>query len=171
MAAFCWSFPRTPPKSLASRSTTVPKTQQIFGIDVEGLEPGQDAVIGPTALGYPLERLARVPAGKYRVQAVLHKYETFHRADGHTVKLPMDRGEGQQWNKAPGNLYSTPKEVAIDPGSASPLTITLDKVIPPIPAPITTKYIKHETNPERAIDKVLGPSHASGGSCLAARGF
>ncbi len=122
-----------------------PNTQQIFGIDVAGLEPGHDAVIGPTTLGYPLESLARVPAGKYRVQAVFHKYETFHRADGHTVKLPMDRGEGQQWNKAPGNFYSTPRELALDPRESLSLTITLDKVIAPIPAPDTTKYIKHET--------------------------
>ena len=44
-----------------------------------------------------------LPAGSYTVQAVLHKYETFHRSDGHVVKLPMDRGEGQQWSRAPGN--------------------------------------------------------------------
>src|SRR6516162_9625695 len=45
-----------------------PTTQQIFGIDVEGLKPGEDAVIDATALGYPLESLAKVPAGKYRIQ-------------------------------------------------------------------------------------------------------
>jgi hypothetical protein len=56
-----------------------------------------------------------VPAGEYWVQALLHKYETFHLKNGHTVKLPMDRGEGQQWNKAPGNLFSTPKRIHFDP--------------------------------------------------------
>ncbi len=81
-----------------------PKTQQIFGIDVNGLQPDQDAVIDSTASGYPLESLRRLPPGSYRVQALIHLYETFHRSDGHVVKLPMDRGEGQQWNKAPGNL-------------------------------------------------------------------
>ena len=96
-----------------------PKTQQIFGIDVDGLAPDQEAVIDEKALGYPVESLSRVPPGKYRVQAVLHKYETFHRADGHTVKLPMDRGEGQQWTRAPGNLYSTPREITIEPGAAA----------------------------------------------------
>ena len=57
-----------------------------------------------------------MPPGRYQVQALLHRYETFRRGDGHVVKLPMDRGEGQQWSKAPGNLYSTPREIAIDPG-------------------------------------------------------
>ena len=46
--------------------------------------------------------LADVPAGEYYVQAVLHLYETFSRKDGHVVKLPMDRGEGQHWNPGSG---------------------------------------------------------------------
>ena len=92
------------------------RTQQIFGVEVDGLVPGQEAVIDETTLGYPLESLRMVPPGKYRIQALLHKYETFHRADGHVVKLPMDRGEGQQWNRAPGNLYSTPREITIEAG-------------------------------------------------------
>ena len=60
---------------------------------------------------------ATSPPGTYSVQALLHRYETFRRGDGHVVKLPMDRGEGQQWNRAPGNLYSTAREIAIDPAT------------------------------------------------------
>ncbi len=56
-----------------------------------------------------------IPAGTYSVQALIHKYETFKRGDGHTVKMPMDRGEGQQWARAPGNVYSTPQTITIDP--------------------------------------------------------
>src|SRR5206468_6412136 len=95
--------------------TDVSKSQQVFGIDVEALRPGQEAVIDERVLGYPLETLGDVPAGTYNVQALLHRYEIFRRADGHVVKLPMDRGEGQQWNRAPGNLLSTPRKVTIDP--------------------------------------------------------
>ena len=57
--------------------------------------------------------LHEVPAGDYFVQVVLHRYETFHRADGHTVKLPMDRGEGQHWQLAPGNLYSKAQKITL----------------------------------------------------------
>ena len=73
-----------------------PTTQLIFGIDVDGLAPGEDAIFAGSVLGYPIGSLNDIPAGRYRVQALLHKYETFHRADSHVVKLPMDRGEGQQ---------------------------------------------------------------------------
>jgi hypothetical protein len=119
------------------------KTQQVFGIDVEGLEPGQTAVFDQAALGYPVAVLAQVPAGTYTVQALLHKYETFRRADGHIVKLPMDRGEGQVWSRAPGNLYSTPRAIALDPKAGGTVRVVLDKTIAPIPDPPDTKYVRH----------------------------
>jgi hypothetical protein len=148
-----------------------PRTQQIFGTDVLGLKPEEDAVIDSTALGYPLSSLARVPAGKYRIQALLHRYETFHRADGHTVKLPMDRGEGQQWNKAPGNLYSTPREVEIVSHDPKPLTLVLDHLIAPIPSPATTKYIKHETIPSERLTRFWGRPMHLGAHILLPEGF
>src|SRR5262249_26228539 len=76
--------------------TSDPDTQLVFGIDIDGLKPGDRAVIDPSVLGYPIKSLADVPAGWYWVQALLHRYETFHLKNGHTVKLPKDRGEGQQ---------------------------------------------------------------------------
>ncbi len=151
------------------------RTQQIFGVDVEGLAPGQGAVVDEKALGYPLESLRLVPPGKYRVQALLHRYETFHRADGHVVKLPMDRGEGQQWNKAPGNRYSAPADVTIEPpapgGTVQSIAITLDKVIPPIAEPPTTKYIRHERIQSELLSKFWGRPMFLGAHVLLPEGF
>ncbi len=140
-----------------------PKTQLVFGLDVEGWRPGEEAVFAagdPRVAGYPLASLAELPAGSYHVQALLHIYETFHRADGHTVKLPMDRGEGQQWNRAPGNLYSTPREVALDPRRAEVVRVALDQTIPPIPEPPATKYVRHERILSERLTKFWGrPMH------------
>src|SRR5580698_55542 len=118
-------------------------TQLVFGINVDGLKPGEAAVVDRSVLGYPIKSLADVPAGEYWVQALLHRYETFHLKNGHTVKLPMDRGEGQQWNKAPRNLYSTPHKMHIDPGHDAVIDLLLDQEIPPVVPPKDTKYIKH----------------------------
>jgi hypothetical protein len=123
-------------------SDTSLDSQQVFGIDVEGWRPGVVARVGSLVLGYPVPSLAEVPPGTYNVQVLLHRYETFKRSDGHTVKLPMDRGEGQQWNRAPGNLYSTPREVVL--GGAGQIQIALDQVIPDIQPPADTNYVKHE---------------------------
>ena len=118
-------------------------TQLLFGTDVEGWTKGQARIVDESAFGFPLRSLSDVPAGRYRVQVLLHKYETFHRSDGHTVKLPMDRGEGQQWNRAPGNLFSTPQWISFDPKSNLLMSLVMDKEIPPISLAPETKYIKH----------------------------
>jgi hypothetical protein len=116
---------------------------QVFGVEVEGLVSDSTVRIDDSIQGYPAAGLAAVPPGEYHVQAVLHRYSTFNRGDGHTVKLPMDRGEGQQWNRAPGNLFSLPRLIAFDPSSDTEIAITLDQIIPPIEPPADTDYVKH----------------------------
>ncbi len=118
-------------------------TQLLFGIDVEGLAPGEDAVLDGDVLGYPVDSIADIPRGEYWVQAVLHRYETFHRSDGHRLKLPINRDEGIKWNRAPGNLYSTPRKVRLYAGEDATIEISMDQEIPPIPEPEDTKYVKH----------------------------
>lgn len=114
-----------------------PKSQMVFGVTVDGWKPGEAIRIGDNAQGYPRAHLRDVPTGEYTVQAVLNVYETFHRGDGKTVKLAPDRGEGQHWNLAPGNLLSKPRKVRIGPGAPA-FTVSLDEVIPPItPEPDT----------------------------------
>lgn len=147
------------------------KTQQVFGIDVDGLKPGQRAVIDAGAFGYPVKSLDRVPAGTYRVQALLHKYETFRRADGHTVKLPMDRGEGQHWNLAPGNIYSKPVQITIDRRKAQTVTIILDQEIPRIEPPKDTKYIKHIRIQSKKLSEFWGRPMYLGANILLPEGF
>ena len=63
------------------------KSQVVFGVTVDGLKPGEPVTIDDSAAGYPYAKLSDVPPGEYSVQAVLNVYETFHRADGTTVKL------------------------------------------------------------------------------------
>jgi hypothetical protein len=148
-----------------------PNTQQAFGIDVEQWRPGAEAVIDAGVLGYPRESLTDVPPGTYTVQVLLHRYETFTRADGHTVKLPMDRGEGQQWNRAPGNLYSTPKRITIDPAKGDTIPLSLDALIPPIPDPPETKYIKHVRIQSERLTKFWGRPMFLGAHVLLPEGF
>src|SRR5260221_1040434 len=132
----------------------------VFGMDVEGLRPGQAALLDERAFGYPVPSLAEVKPGTYHVQAVLHRYETFHRSDGHSVKLPMDRGEGQHWNLAPGNLYSKPLKFTVADGKGTPSAIVLDQTIAPIPPPKDTKYIRHVRIESKLLSKFWGrPMH------------
>ena len=146
-------------------------TQQVFGVDVDGWRAGQTRTVDQTAFGYPLRSLSQVPAGDYWVQALLHRYETFKRADGHTVKLPMDRGEGQQWSRAPGNLYSAPQKIRLDANTQTGIKINLDKVIPPIEPPKDTKYVKHIKIQSERLTKFWGRPMHLGAHVLLPEGF
>ncbi len=146
-------------------------TQLIFGIDVDALAPGEDAIFDAGVLGYPVDSLMDIPSGRYWVQALLHEYETFHRADGHVVKLPMDRGEGQHWNRAPGNLYNEPVEIRIDAGADETISIVMDRVIPPITDPPTTAYVKHVKIQSKLLTEFWGRPMYLGAHVLVPEGF
>lgn len=148
-----------------------PSSQLIFGMDVNGMKPGVPIAMDDGAVGYPVENLAALPAGTYTVQALLQRYETFRRSDGKTVKLPMDRGEGRQWNRAPGNLYSTPRKVAFDPRKPGPIAIELDRVIPPIRDPPETRYIKHVRIQSDLLTRFWGRPMYLGAHVLLPEGF
>jgi hypothetical protein len=148
-----------------------PATQLVFGIDVDGLAPGAEAIVDGSAFGYPLQSLAGLPRGEYYVQALLHRYETFHRSDGHVVKLPMDRGEGQHWNTAPGNLLSAPRRMSLDPAKGDTIRIVLDREIPPIAPPKDTKYVRHEKMRSELLTKFWGRPMEIGACLLLPEGF
>jgi len=148
-----------------------PGTQMVYGLDVNGLKAGDKAIVADTAFGYPLRSINDIPPGEYYVQALLHKYETFNLANGHTVKLPMDQGEGQQWNRSPGNLYSTPRKVRIDPESKEVISIELDQEIPPIAEPEDTEYIKHIKIQSKLLTEFWGRPMYLGAHVLLPEGF
>ena len=163
---------------LSSDSTAEPRlqiensvrTQILFGLDVDAFKPGQSVRFDDAAFGYPFRYLHDVPPGDYFVQAVLHKYETFYRADGHTVKLPMDRGEGQHWQLAPGNLYSKPQKITLRAGG-DPVSIVLDQIIPPIPEPKDTAYIRHIKIQSELLTKFWGRPMFLSANVLVPEGF
>jgi hypothetical protein len=146
-----------------------PETQIVFGVDVEGWQPGAGLKVGSQAIGWPVKRLSELKPGDYFVQALLHKYETFRLFDGRVLKLPMDRGEGQQWNRAPGNLYSKPAKMRIDAGSE--ILIILNQEIPPIPEPKDSKYVRHVRIQSERLTKFWGRPMHLGAHVLVPHGF
>ena len=129
-------------------------TAQVAGYTVDGWKPGEPVTIDDSALGHPLADLGELPAGTYHVQAVLNVWETFHRGDGHVVKVPADNGEGQQWNRSPGNLFSEPIEVEIGPDSTIDLELT--EVIPPIEPPQDTPFVRHISMQSKMLSEFWG---------------
>jgi Putative esterase. len=146
-------------------------SQQVFGIDAKGWTGQQRQVFDSKVLGYPRLSLADVPAGTYRVQVLLHRYETFRRKDGHVMQLPMDRGEGQVWSEAPGNFYSAVREIKFDPAVQTPIELVLDQVIAPIKPPADTEWVKHERIQSRLLTEFWGRPMYLGAHVLLPKGW
>ena len=148
-----------------------PTTQIVSGQNVEAMAPGSKVVFDGKPFTYPINSLANLKAGEYWVQALLHTYETFNLSTGHTVKLPMDNGEGQQWNRSPGNIYSKPVKVSIDPAKGSKISLTMDQVIPPIEEPKDTEWVKHIKMKSELLSEFWGRDMYLGAHVLLPKGF
>ncbi len=146
-------------------------TAQAFGLDVDAMAPGRPVAIDPGAFGYPIRSLADVPAGDYVVQALLHRYETFTLGDGRTLKLPPDRGEGQDMTKAPGNLVSEPRRVRFDPSAGEAIAIELASALPPLPPVADTKYVKHVRIQSERLTRFWGRPTYLGATVLLPEGW
>ncbi|MEA1886516.1 MAG: hypothetical protein U9N72_04835, partial [Bacteroidota bacterium] len=144
--------------------------QQVFGIDVEQWS-GDPRIIGSDVFGYPVADLKDFPAGEYYVQALLHKYETFNLSTGHIVKLPMNRGAGQNLRRAPGNLFSKPMKINLDSSRNKTIEIELTEINPPIEPPEDTKYIKHIRMKSERLSEFWGRPIYLGAHVLLPEGF
>ena len=148
------------------------KTQLIFGVDVEGMKPGDEIVVDGSTFGFPIQSVNEIPAGEYFVQALLNRYETFNLKTGHTLKLPPDQGEGQQWNSKPGNFYNLPVKVLVDSQSPTTIKVVMDRQIPPAAEPPKdTKYIRHIKIQSKMLTEFWGRPMFLGAHVLVPEGF
>lgn len=144
------------PEPRFSISEESAQSQQIFGSDVEKVSAGRTVTVDDSAIGYPLEKMSAIPAGDYYIQAVFNKYTPFPRADGHTVYFPADEGEGQHWARKPGNLYSKPVKMHVQPATSSPIKLELTETVPAIQPPADTDFVKHIRIQSQLLTKFWG---------------
>ena len=142
-----------------------------FGEDVEGLRPGAWAAITAASDGYPLSHLTDTPPGDYWVQGFLNVYTTFPRADGHVVKMHMDQWEGQHFQSSPGNLFSEPQRMHLDPRAGGTVRLLLDKKIPPIELRADTPLVKRVRFQSALLSKFWGHPIWIGATVLLPRDY
>ena len=137
------------------RTQVAPNAIPIFGVDAEGLAPGQPVVIDQTTFGHPTESLSQLPAGEYFVQALLNVYTECKRSDGRTVWVHWDMN-GRAFNVSAGNLYSDVQKVTLDPAAGYKVSLVLNKVLPPPREPTETKWIKRIRIKSELLSKFWG---------------
>lgn len=142
-----------------------------WGLDVDALKPGANAVLDAGVLGFPLKSLNEIPAGEYYVQALLNVYTQVQRKDGHKIWVHMDQWEGQQWNRSPGNLVSEVQRVRLDPAAGFNVKLTLSKKLPPVVVPPDTAWVKRVKIQSKLLTEFWGHPMYLGATVLLPKGY
>ncbi len=97
----------------------------LLGTDVKGLSPDSVITIDGRALAYPLDNLAQLPRGDYYAQVV------------------FESNRDLQLTDAPGNLFSEPVKVSLDPAKGGTVRLELTRKVPPEELPEETEFVKY----------------------------
>ncbi len=155
-----------------------------FGKDVRRAKAGHAFTIdtGPGVYGYPLKSIRDLPEGDYYVQAFFNVYTRFDRSDGSVVWLHMPGGDGQYPLDSPGNLFSTPVKVHLQPWRAQSIKLVLDQVIQPadpVPPggtaqqgnPADSAHVKHVKIKSKLLSDYWGTDMYIGADVLLPEGY
>ena len=125
----------------------------VFGRDINNFDQGIVGTVDQSCGAFPIESLARLPAGDYFVQAL------------------FDSNIDLRSVNAPGNLYSVPRKIHLDPARGETVRIELTEKIPDERLPPDTDYVKYVKIQSRLLSKFHGrPIYLRAGVILP-RGF
>ena len=110
----------------------------LFGRDVNGFAPGVPGIIDDTCAAFPIERLSALPPGDYTVQAL------------------FDSNLDLKSVNAPGNLYSKPERIHLDPKQGSTIKIELTERVSPEQTPPENEYVKYVKIQSNLLSKFHG---------------
>ena len=148
-----------------------PETQLAFGIDVEGLAPGQ-AGGRSTPASSATRRQPRRDAGRGVHGAgsppPLRDLPPRRRPHG---EAPHGPRRGPAVEQGARQSLQPPRKVTIDPAAGGAVEIVLDRVIPPIPDPPTTKYVRHVRIQSELLTEFWGRPMHLGAHVLLPEGF
>jgi hypothetical protein len=97
----------------------------IVARDVLRLAPGHEAVLDGRSIVFPIEHLGQLRPGEYVVQALLHTNTD--------LNVP----------NAPGDLYSEPARVRIDPAAGGTVKLELSRALPAETLPADTDLVRY----------------------------
>ncbi|MDB6111880.1 MAG: esterase, partial [Pedosphaera sp.] len=112
------------PEPRLTVSRTGPDAPFVLGSDAKNLSPGKAVFLDATAITFPITNLSELPPGDYFVQALL--------VSNRDLLSPQ----------APGNLYSAPQKVHLDPAHRATVKLALSAQIPPERLPDETELVK-----------------------------
>jgi len=109
-----------------------------FGKDINGFAPGVPGIIDDSCAAFPIERLSRLVGGDYTVQAL------------------FDSNMDLKSVNAPGNLYSEPQRIHLNPGTNATVKIELTQRIAEEQMPPESEYVKYVKIQSNLLTKFHG---------------
>lgn len=97
---------------------------QAFARDVSSFPSGREIIVDEKSCGFPVPDLAHLPAGDYFVQALLDT--------AYELRMP----------NSPGNFFSVPRKLHLDPLEGKAIPLELTERLPADPVPPDTKQIR-----------------------------
>ena len=121
----------------------------VFSVDAVGLVPRARIIIDETSESFPLESLSDLPAGEYWVQALVITNADLQRPD------------------APGNIYSEPLLVSLDPSEGPPVHLSLTRLVSDEELPTDEEYLRFVKIHSELLSRFHGrPIYLRGGLIL-----
>jgi S-formylglutathione hydrolase FrmB len=111
---------------------------QVLARDLKGFALGAVAAVGAGAFAFPITNLAAVPVGDYVVQALFDSNPDLRLAD------------------APGNIYSKPQKIHLDPAQGGNWKLELREQVPPEQLPAETAQIKFVKIQSKLLSEFYG---------------
>ena len=130
--------PKNQPEPRLTIGQTGLDASRMVGRDIENFAPGVSGSLDETCSAFPIDSLARLPAGDYFVQAV------------------FDSNIDQRSVNAPGNLYSVPRKLHLDPSRGGTVKIELTAKVPPEQLPPDSEYLRYVNIQSTLLTKFHG---------------
>jgi hypothetical protein len=125
----------------------------LLGRDVERLAPGGSAVLDAGSAIFPIGQLGALPPGDYLAQAVLHVNKDLNVVN------------------APGDLYSEPMRVALDPSRDETFRLELSRRLPEERLPADSGLVRYVKLPSKLLSDFHGRPIFLRASVILPRGF
>ncbi len=147
---------------VAGRQTSEPRHRigsvgaeaiQIAAVDVDRIESGQIVIVDETSVAFPFERLSDLSPAEYDVQAVLDV--------SRDIRMPG----------APGNWYSQPQRISVEPNRDLVVSLALTDRVPPERAPSGTEYVRYVQLSSERLSSYHGRPVVLRAAVILPRGF
>lgn len=129
-------FAQPEPRQLIGR--TGMDSAPVFARDLENFSTGKTGVIDASSVAFPIESLAKLPAGEYFVQAL------------------FDFNIDLKSVNSPHNLYSAVQRATLDPAKGGTVKLELTQKIPEEQLPAETESVKYVKLKSERLSKFHG---------------